>query len=87
MITVSNIECKYEQFREMTNIKLCFLNELKLVKNIVFNSIKVMKIFKVTMPSLKSVEKLRARNKLKIKVFVTKRGFCRQTSLGLTSLL
>ena len=46
-----------------------------------------MKIFELTMPSLKSVEKLRARNKLKIKVFVTKRGFCRQTSLGLTSLL
>lgn len=87
MITVSNIECKYGQFREMTNFTLCFLNQVKSVKSIVFNSIKVMKIFELTMPSLKSVEKLRARNKLKIKVFVTKRGFCRQTSLGLTSLL
>lgn len=64
MITVSNIKCKYEQFREMTNIKLCFLNQLKLVKNIIFNSIKVMKIFKLTMPSLKSVEKLRRKKQI-----------------------
>ena len=40
-------------------------------------------ISEVTIPSLKYVEK-RTRNKLKIKVFVIKRGFYRQTLLGLT---
>ena len=47
-----------------------------------------MKIFKVTMLSLKYVDKIRrTRNKLKIKVFMTNRGFCRQTLIGLASLL
>ena len=47
-----------------------------------------MKIFKVTILSLKYVEKnRRTRNKLKIKVFITNRGFCRQTLIGITGLL
>ena len=47
-----------------------------------------MKIFEVTMPITKYVEKnRRTRNKLKIKVFITNRGFCRQTFIGLTGLL
>ena len=47
-----------------------------------------MKIFRATMLSLKYVEKSRrTKNKLKIKVFITNRGFCRQTFTGLTALL
>ena len=46
-----------------------------------------MKIFKVTMLSLKYVEKnKRNRNNVKIKVFITNRGFCRKT-IELTGLL
>ena len=47
---------KYEPFREINEIK-CFLKEVNLVKNITFNSIKLMKIFKETMQSLKYIEK------------------------------
>ena len=47
-----------------------------------------MKLFKVTMLSLKYVEKnRRAKTKLKIKDFITNRGFCRKTLIGLTDLL
>ena len=47
-----------------------------------------MKIFEVTMLTSKHLEKnRRTRNKLKIKVFITKPGFCRQTLIGLTGLL
>ena len=56
-ITVSNIECKYEPFREIKKIK-CSLKQVRLVKNITSNGIKLMKIFKVTMLSLKYVEKI-----------------------------
>ena len=41
----------------MNKIK-CFLKQVKLVKNITFNSIKLIKIFRVTMLSLKYVEKV-----------------------------
>ena len=59
-----------------------------MVKNITFNSIKITKIFRVTMLSLKYVEESRrTRNKLKIKVLITNRGFCRQTFTGLTGAL
>ena len=56
-----------------------------MVKNITLNKHYVIYniISEVTIPSLKYVEK-RTRNKLKIKVFVIKRGFYRQTLLGLT---
>ena len=47
-----------------------------------------MKIFKVTMLSLKHVEKnKKIWNKLKIKVFITNPGPWRQTLIGLTVLL
>lgn len=52
MITVSNTQCKYEPFREISKIK-CFLKQVKLVNNITFNGIKLMKIFKVAMSNLK----------------------------------
>ena len=66
----------------------CFLKQVKLVNNITLNSIKLIKIFRVTMLSLKYVEKSRTtRNKLKIKDFITNRGFCRQTFTWLTGLL
>lgn len=52
MITVSNTQCKYEPFREISKIK-CFLKQVKLVNNITFNGIKLMKIFKVGMSNLK----------------------------------
>ena len=48
MITVSNTESNYEPFREISKIKR-FLKQVKLVKNITFNGIKLMKIFKVAM--------------------------------------
>ena len=53
-----NIERKYEPRREINKIKR-LLKQVKLVKNIIFNSIKLMKVFRVTMPSLKYVEKSR----------------------------
>ena len=56
IITGSNIERKYEPFREINKIKR-FLKLVKLVKNITFNCIKLMKIFEVTMLSLKYVNK------------------------------
>ena len=86
VITISNIEQKYEPFREINKIKR-FLKQVKLVKNITLNSIKLIKIFKETMLRLKYVEKKnrRARSKLKIKVFIKNRGFCRQTSIKLTN--
>ena len=84
IITVSNIERKYEPCREINKIKR-FLKQVKLVNNITLNSIKLMKIFRVTMLSLKYVEKSRrTRNKLKIKGFITNRGFCRQIFKRLT---
>ena len=47
-----------------------------------------MKIFDVTMLMPTYVEKNRkTRNKLKIKVFIKNRRFCRQTLIELTSLL
>ena len=47
-----------------------------------------MKIFEVTMLISKYVEKnRRTRSKLKIKVFIANRGFCRQALIGLTGLL
>lgn len=52
MITVSNTQCKYEPFREISKIK-CFLKQVKLVNNVTFNGIKLMKIFKVAMSNLK----------------------------------
>lgn len=52
MITVSNTQCNYEPFREISKIK-CFLKQVKLVNNITFNGIKLMKIFKVAMSNLK----------------------------------
>ena len=57
IITVSNIERKCEPFREIKKIK-CFLKQVKLVTNITSNGIKLMKIIKVTMMSLKYVEKI-----------------------------
>ena len=43
--------------------------QVKLVKNITFKSVKLMKMFQVTMPSLKYVEQIgKTRNILKIKV-------------------
>ena len=45
-MTVSNIERKYEPCREIKKIK-SFLKQVKLFKNITFNSIKLMKIFKL----------------------------------------
>ena len=67
IIIASNIERKYETFREINNIKR-FLKQVKLVKKITFNGIKLMKILKVTMLSLKYVEKnRRTRNKLNSK--------------------
>ena len=87
IITVSNIERKYEPCREINKIKR-FLKQVKLLNNITLNSIKLMKIFRVTMLSLKYVEKSRSSgNKLKVKVFITNHGFCRQTFTGLTGLL
>ena len=87
IITVSNIERKYKPCREINKIKR-FLKQVKLAKNITFNNIKSMKIFRITILSLKYVEKCRrTRNNLKIKVFITNRGFCRQTFAGLTGLL
>ena len=56
LITVSKIEPKYEPFGEVNKIKR-FLKQVKLVKNITFNGITLMKIFKVTMLTLKCVEK------------------------------
>ena len=50
------MEHKYEPFREINKIEH-FLKQVKLVKNIAFNSTKLMKIFKVTMLSLIYVEK------------------------------
>ena len=83
----SNKERKYELFREINRIKL-FLKQVKLVKNITFNSIKLMKIFNVTMLSLKYAEKNRkTRNKLTIKVFIINHGFCRRTWRELMGLL
>ena len=67
IITVSNIERKYELCREINKIKR-FLKLVKLVKNITFNSIKLTKIFTVTI-----IEKSRRTS-----------GFCRQTFTGLT---
>ena len=71
------MEQKYESFREINKIER-FLKQVKLVKNIAFNSTKLMKIFKVIMLSLLYVEKTnrRTKNKSKIKVFITNRGFC-----------
>ena len=71
------MEHKYEPFREISKIER-FLKQVKLVKNIAFNSTKLMKIFKVIMLSLIYVEKKyrRTKNKSKIKVFITNRGFC-----------
>ena len=67
IIIASNIERKYETFREINNIKR-FLKQVKLVKKITFNGIKLMKILKVTMLSLKYIEKnRRTRNKLNSK--------------------
>ena len=57
IVIASNIERKYETFREINNIKR-FLKQVKLVKKITFNGIKLMKILKVTMLSLKYVEKI-----------------------------
>ena len=86
-ITVSNIESKYEPCKEIHKIKR-YLKQVKLVKNITFNSIKLMKIFRVTMLSLKYAEESRrTRNKINIKVFKTNRGFWRQTLTGLMGLL
>ena len=45
---MSNIDRKYELFREINKINR-FLKQVKLVKHITLNSIKLMKIFKVTM--------------------------------------
>ena len=45
---MSNIDRKYELFREINKINR-FLKQVKLVKHITLNSIKFMKIFKVTM--------------------------------------
>ena len=56
IITISNIEHKYESCREINKINH-FLKQIKLVKNITFNSSKSMKISRVTMLSLKYVEK------------------------------
>ena len=88
IITVCSIEHKYEPFREINKIKR-FLKQVKLVKNITLNSIKLIKIFKEIMLRLKYVEKKkknrRTRSKLKIKVFIKNRGFCRQTSIKLTN--
>ena len=87
IIPVSNVERKYEPCSEINKIK-CFLKQTNLVNNITLNSIKLMKIFRVTMLSLKYVEKSRrTRNKLKIKGFITNRRFCRQTYTGLMGLL
>ena len=86
IITVSKIDHKYESFRVISKIKR-FLKQVKLIKNITLGSIKLMKIFKVTMLCLKYVEKNRRnRNNVKIKVFITNRGFRRQT-IELTGLL
>ena len=57
IITLSNIEHTYEPCTKMNQIKH-FLKQVKLVKNITFNSIKLIKIFRVTMLSLKYVEKV-----------------------------
>ena len=87
IITVSNIEQKYEPCREINKMR-CFLQQGKLVNNITLNSIKSMKIFRVTILSLKYVGKSRrTSNKLKIIVFITNCGFCRQTFTGLMGLL
>ena len=87
IITVSNIECKYEPFREINKFKRVF-KQVKLYNSITLNSIKSMKIFKITTLSLTYTGKnRRTRNKLKIKVFITKRGFCRQTLIRPTGLL
>ena len=87
IITVSNTDCKYDPFIEINKIKR-FLKQVKLVKNITLHSIKLMKIFKLTMLNLKYVEQNRRTvSKLMIKVFITNRGFCRQTLIGLTGLL
>ena len=87
IIIASNIERNYETFREINNIKR-FLKQVKLVKKITFNGIKLMKILKVTMLSLKYVEKnRRTRNKLKLKIFIRTCGFYRRTLIGLTGLL
>ena len=51
MITASNTERKYQPFREIDKIKH-LLKQVKLVNNITFNSIKLMKIFKVIVSSL-----------------------------------
>ena len=66
IITVCNIDCKYESFTETNKIKH-FFKQLKLVKNISLNSIKLTKIFKVTMLSLKYIEKNRRTSK-KLKI-------------------
>ena len=87
IVTASIIEHKYEPCKEITKIKR-FLKQVKLVKNITFNSFKLIKIFKVTMLSSKYVEESRrTRNKLKIKFYITNRGFCRQTFAGLMGVL
>ena len=47
-----------------------------------------MKMFKVTMLSLKYVEERRnIKNRLKIKFYITNRGFCWQAFAGLTGVL
>ena len=56
VIIISNTEQKYEPFREINKIKR-FLKQVKLVKNITLNSIKLIKIFKEIMLRLKYVEK------------------------------
>ena len=85
--TASNIERIYEPCREINKIKR-FLKQVELVKNITFNSIKLMKMFKVTMLSLKYVEESRnIKNRLKIKFYITNRGFCWQAFAGLTGVL
>ena len=84
IITLSNIEHKSEPCRETKS----FLKQVKLVKNITFNTIKLMKIFKVSMLHLRYMEKSRrTRTKLKIKFCTTNCEFCRQTFTGPTGLL
>ena len=53
IITVSNIKHKYEPCKEINKIKY-FLKQVKLVKSITLNSIKIIKIFRVIIAKLKT---------------------------------
>ena len=64
------------------------LKQVKLVDNITLNNMKLIKMFRITMLSLKYFYKSKNnRNQLRIKGFITNRGFCRQIFTGLRGLL